>query len=81
MQLDIVKIGKSKGIRLPAAIIKECRISSTVDMEVIDGKIIISPTNEPRDGWDKAFKKMHMAGDDHMHIPKDQISTLGDWEW
>ena len=81
MLLDIVKIGNSRGIRLPAVIIKECNISDKVNMEVVEGKIVISPMKSPRAAWDKAFKKMHAAGDDSMQMTEEKIDDLEDWEW
>jgi antitoxin MazE len=81
MLLDIVKIGNSRGIRLPAVIIKECNISNKVNMEVVDGVIVISPVKSPRTGWDKAFKKMHAAGEDIMQITAEKIEEPEDWEW
>ena len=34
MQLDVVKIGNSKGIRIPKAILKQCQIEDQVDLNV-----------------------------------------------
>ncbi len=81
MLLDIVKIGNSRGIRLPAVIMKECNISNKVNMEVVDGKIVITPLKSQRTGWDKAFKKMHAAGEDSMQLAEEKIEELEDWEW
>jgi len=33
MQLDVVQIGNSKGIRIPKAILKQCQIEDQVDLE------------------------------------------------
>jgi antitoxin MazE len=30
--------------------------------------IILKPKTSSRDGWEKAFKKMHENGDDHLLI-------------
>ncbi len=50
MQMDIVKIGNSKGIRLPLLVLKQCGIDSKVELEVKDGCIIIKPVLAPRQG-------------------------------
>lgn len=64
MELAIVKIGNSKGIRLSKAILEKYNISEKVELILEKGYIILKPKTEPRKGWDKAFKKMHDNGDD-----------------
>lgn len=81
MLLDIVKIGNSKGVRLPSVVLKECNITSQVNIEVSDGKIIMYPVKQPRAGWGKAFKKMHTAGDDAQIISEGVSEEVEDWEW
>ena len=57
MQLDVVQIGNSKGIRIPKAILKQCQIEDQVDLEVEDGKIILEARKKtPRKGWGKHSK-------------------------
>lgn len=34
MQMDIIRIGNSKGIRIPLAVLKQCGIDSKVELEV-----------------------------------------------
>jgi antitoxin MazE len=58
MQVDIIQVGNSKGIRIPAAILKQLGIGTKLDMEIVEGQIILKPTRIPREGWEKALKKM-----------------------
>ncbi len=81
MITDIVKIGNSKGIRIPAYILKECNINDKIELEIQDGKIIITPIKHPRKDWETAFKKMHANGDDRLIIDDDIDSHLEDWKW
>jgi len=55
MRARIVRIGNSKGIRLPKPIIEQAGITENVDIVVEDEKIIIRPISTPRAGWDEAF--------------------------
>ena len=41
MKMQIVKIGNSKGIRIPSVMLKQCGIEKDVDVEVVDGAIVI----------------------------------------
>ena len=82
MLIDVVRIGNSKGIRLPAVILKECNITDKVEMEVKDGKIIIVPSEDPRKDWDLKFKEMNAVGDDRLLITEEELSENSeDWEW
>lgn len=74
MQMDIIKIGNSKGIRLPLAVLKQCGIESIVELEVKDNCIIIKPVKNPREGWAEAFSQMHQNNDDVLLIP-DEIDN------
>jgi antitoxin MazE len=84
VQLSIIQIGNSKGIRIPKAILDKCQIENEVDMEVHDGRIIIERRRgNPRQGWDEAFERMAENGDDAMLIDDslDLDLAVEDWEW
>ncbi len=68
MELSIIDIGNSKGIRLSKTILEKYCISDKVELILEKGYMIIKPKPEPRKGWDKAFKKMHENGDDQLLI-------------
>ena len=64
MDISVVLIGNSKGIRLPKALLEKYNIKDTVELILKKGYIIIKPKTSPRKGWEKSFKKMHDKGDD-----------------
>jgi len=57
MEIAVIKIGNSKGIRFSKTIIEEYNIRERVELTLEKGQIIIKPKSEPRKGWDKAFKQ------------------------
>ncbi|HPC98495.1 MAG TPA: AbrB/MazE/SpoVT family DNA-binding domain-containing protein [Bacteroidales bacterium] len=69
MEVSVVKIGNSRGIRFSKTIIERYNIRDTVEMILDKGHIIIKPLSRPRKGWDKAFKEMHANGDDKLIMP------------
>ncbi|MCX6327526.1 MAG: AbrB/MazE/SpoVT family DNA-binding domain-containing protein [Bacteroidia bacterium] len=69
MEVSIVKIGNSRGIRFSKTIIERYNFRDTVDLILDKGQIIIKPLSKPRKGWDKAFMEMHANGDDNLIIP------------
>lgn len=66
MEISIIKIGNSRGLRLTKAILDRYNIKDSVEIIFEKGQIILKPISEPRKGWDKAFKKMHQNGDDQL---------------
>ena len=66
MEVSISKIGNSKGIRLSKLLLEKYNIRDKVELILEKGQIIIRPLNEPRKGWDEAFKEMHENGDDQL---------------
>ncbi len=66
MQVSVVRIGNSKGIRLNKSILDRYNIRDTVDLIFEKGQIIIKPASKPRNGWEKAFMEMRANNDDHL---------------
>ena len=64
MDISIVQIGNSKGIRLSKTLLEKYNIKDTVELILEKGYIILKPKATPRKGWEKAFKKMHENQDD-----------------
>ena len=64
MNVSVIKIGNSKGIRLSKSLLERYNIKDTVEMILEKGHIVIKPKADPRKGWENAFKKMHESGDD-----------------
>lgn len=69
MEISVVQIGNSKGIRLSKTLIEKYNITDTVELVLEKDYIIVKPKPKPRQGWDKAFKKMHQNGDDKLLVP------------
>ena len=69
MEISVVKIGNSRGIRFSKTIIERYNIRDTVDLILDKGQIIIKPLVKPRKGWDKAFMDMHANKDDKLLMP------------
>lgn len=66
MEVSIIKIGNSKGLRLNKSILERYNITDKIELILEKGQIILRPISEPRKGWEKAFQKMHENGDDQV---------------
>ncbi len=83
MNVDLVRIGNSRGIRIPKPIIEQCGFGDRVRFEVEGDRLIIGPAEAPRAGWDAAFALMAAAGDDALLLADDlaSASDAADWQW
>jgi antitoxin MazE len=68
MEISVIPIGNSKGIRLTKTVLEKYNITDSVELILEKGYIIIKPKQNPRKGWEKAFKKMHENGDDKLLV-------------
>lgn len=68
MEISVIKIGNSRGIRLSKTILERYNIKDTVELIMEKGYLIIKPKESPRKGWEKAFKKMNHNQDDELLI-------------
>jgi antitoxin MazE len=66
MEVSVIKIGNSRGIRLSKTLLDKYNIKDTVDLILEKGQIVIKPLSKPRKGWEKAFKEMAECGDDQL---------------
>ena len=81
MKIDIVRIGNSRGVRLPKAVLEQCGFGDEADLRVEGGVVVLAPVTHPRAGWAEAFA----AGPDDGELDSDWLNAdLGDgeeWEW
>ena len=57
MKTSIIRIGNSRGARIPGPILKQCGLKGHVEMNVKDNALVITPVREARSGWSDAFKE------------------------
>lgn len=84
MKARIIKIGNSKGIRIPKALLEQSGLGEEVDIQVQDEQIIIRPAQSPRQGWTEAFRSMASHGDDRLLDQDVTAQTRWDkdeWQW
>ncbi len=83
VKTKVVRIGNSRGIRIPKVVLDQCNINDEVELEAKEDCLIIKSPHTAREGWDLAFRKMHENRDDVLII-SDAISNEfdeDDWEW
>ncbi|WP_181306275.1 AbrB/MazE/SpoVT family DNA-binding domain-containing protein [Rufibacter sp. XAAS-G3-1] len=66
MEVSIIQIGNSKGLRLAKSILERYNIKDKVELILEEGQIVLKPVEAPRKGWGQAFQKMHEKGEDQL---------------
>jgi antitoxin MazE len=80
MDVSVIKIGNSKGIRLNKTLLDKYNIGDKVELVLEKNHILIKPVSQPRKDWDKAFDKMHQNGDDLLLV-NDVFEDENPEEW
>ena len=82
MKARIVRVGNSRGVRLPKPLLDEAGLPEEVEIHAEPGRIIIESATRPRAGWANAARAM--AKRDEDRLLDDPIPTefdLGEWTW
>ena len=64
MDLSVIQIGNSKGIRLSKTLLEKYNSKDKIEIIMEKGYIILKPKSIPRNGWEKEFRKMNANQDD-----------------
>ena len=84
MKTALVRIGNSRGVRIPKAFLEQCQFRDTVELELRHDHLVIRPARQPRSGWEDAFRPMREHEDDTLLDEESLSATEWDtteWEW
>ncbi len=79
MHTRLRKIGNSRGIILPGALIAACGLESEVDLRIQGRAIVIEAAGKPREHWFDSFVAEDEELDPWDSIPPDEGSE--EWVW
>lgn len=72
MQVKLVKIGNSYGVRLPKTVIDTCGFQSDLDLTIKGKSVVLTAEKQPRANWQEAIQN---------EIMSKPLRYLGEWEW
>jgi antitoxin MazE len=82
MRAKVVRIGNSRGIRLPKFLLEQVGLMEEVELEVRDGAIVITPAQQPRRGWAEAARAVAVQDDDELlDEPVPTEFDREEWGW
>ena len=81
MKARLVRIGNSRGVRLPKAVIDQAALRDVVDLAVENQRVIISASRPPRAGWSEAARDL-AAGKGGLVDPTTPTRfDEAEWRW
>jgi antitoxin MazE len=78
----IVRIGNSRGIRVPKLLLDQAALPDEVELRAEPGRLVVSAASRPRAGWAAKARALHNRGDDVLL--DDTTATrfdVVDWRW
>lgn len=78
----VVKIGNSRGIRIPRALLEQADLTDEVEMTVEGNKLVIQSARHHRQGWEAKFVEMAQHGVDRLlDEPVPTHWDESEWTW
>lgn len=82
MKTRLIRIGNSRGVLLPKAIIEQANLTEEVELNVRGGTVIIARVVQPRAGWAEAAKEVHARNEDRLlDVPAPTQFDEEEWTW
>lgn len=78
----LVRIGNSRGIRVPKILLDQAQLPDEVELLAEPGRLVVQATRRPRTGWAEAARAMSELG--HNGLLDEPTPTRFDreeWEW
>jgi antitoxin MazE len=70
MRITIRRIGNSKGMIIPNAMLQQVGLETEADVSVEDGALVVrAPAKPVRSGWAEASQALAKHGDDALILP------------
>jgi antitoxin MazE len=81
MLASLVRIGNSRGRRIPKAVLEQTGLQDEVELDVRGSQLVIRSADHPRAGWDEAFARMpeRECGMLDEDLPTNWDKS--EWEW
>jgi antitoxin MazE len=80
MKARLIRIGNSRGLRLPKPLIEEAGLREEVEVQVRKGELVIRSPREVRAGWAEAARRMRERGEDRL-LDRPTRTRFDDAEW
>ncbi len=82
MDTKLVKVGNSRGVRLPKSLLEEAGLEELVTLRIVEGGLLVEPRAAVRSGWSEAARSGSERGNDRDSDlwPPTRFDEA-EWEW
>jgi antitoxin MazE len=81
MKTELIRIGNSRGVRIPKPLIEQCGLGKTVELRVSNDCLIISSERTARQGWEEAFRVAANTTNDELMLEATEPNEFDHKEW
>jgi antitoxin MazE len=82
MKSRLIRIGNSRGVRLPKPLIEEAGLQEEVEVQIRGNALVITSHSQPRAGWAEAARQMRKRGHDRLlDGPTNTRFDDEEWRW
>lgn len=81
MEMAVIKIGSSRGIRIPKSILELIGNPKKFHVALEGKKVILDPETLDYEGWPEAAERLHAEGSDKLVYDDSMDSDHSDWNW
>ena len=81
MKARLVRIGNSRGVRLPKAVIDQLGLDDEIELQVEGHRLVISPAGRPRTGWAEAARRLSAESRGLLDPPTSTRFDEDEWRW
>jgi len=82
MRTRLVRIGNSRGVRIPKLLLEQAGLEDEVELRVVEHGIVIESVRTPRAGWEEAARLVRERGEDGLlDEPTPTRFDETEWEW
>jgi antitoxin MazE len=81
MKARLVRIGNSRGVRLPKAVIEQVGLGEEVDLTVEGRRVILTAAQAPRTGWADAAARLNAESPGLLDPDTRTRFEDDEWRW
>ena len=80
MKTRLVRIGNSRGVRIPKPLIEQAGLGEEVELRVVDSGLIVKAAQKARSNWADAARLLHERGEDGL-LDESRPTRFDETEW
>jgi len=81
MKAQLVRIGNSRGVRLPKALIDQVGLTDEIDLRIENNCVVIAPVRPPRSGWADAARQLSATKEETLDGFAPTRFDEAEWQW